>query len=79
MFKSKAQKQIELQINDLKMYLENNYKDLAIEARKEAVQMVDDYYKMGKIKEKSYLGYKKTLGEYTELMKDYNHQRFYRS
>lgn len=79
MFKNKVEKEIELQINDLKLYLENNYKDLAIEALKDASALVESYYKRGQIKEKSYLGYKKKLGEYTEQMKDYNHQQFYRT
>lgn len=79
LFKSKIEKQIELQINDLKLYLENNYKDLAIQGRKEASEFVEACYKSGQIKEKAYLKYKKILGEYTEQMKDYNHQKFYRT
>lgn len=79
MFKNKVEKEIELQINDLRLYLENNYKDLAIEALKDAITLVESYYKSGQIKEKSYFRYKKKLGEYTEQMKDYNHQQFYRT
>ena len=79
LFKNKIKKQIELQINDLKLYLENNYKDLAIQARKDAIALVEQSYKNKQINEKSYLKYQKQLGEYTEQMKDYNHQKFYRS
>lgn len=64
-FKNKIEKEIELQINDLKLYLENNYKDLAIGALKDAITLVESSHKSGQIKEKSYLGYKKKLGEYT--------------
>lgn len=79
LFKNKIKKQIELQINDLKLYLENNYKDLAIQARKDAIALVEQSYKNKQINEKNYLKYQKQLGEYTEQMKDYNHQKFYRS
>ncbi|MBU3811681.1 MAG: hypothetical protein H9893_08545 [Candidatus Niameybacter stercoravium] len=79
LFKNKIKKQIELQINDLKLYLENNYKDLAIQARKDAIALVEQSYKNKQINEKTYLKYQKQLGEYTEQMKDYNHQQFYRS
>ena len=79
LFKNKIKKQIELQNNDLKLYLENNYKDLAIQARKDAIALVEQSYKNKQINEKTYLKYQKQLGEYTEQMKDYNHQKFYRS
>lgn len=79
LFKSQVQKEIEALINDLQLYLENNYKDLAIEARKNAVALVELSYKQGRIKDKSYEQYKKTLDEYSEEMKDYNHQQFYQS
>lgn len=79
LFKNKIKKQIELQINDLKLYLENNYKDLAIQSRKDAIALVEQSYKNKQINEKTYLKYQKQLGEYTEQMKDYNHQKFYRS
>lgn len=79
LFKNKIKKQIELQINDLKLYLENNYKDLAIQARKDAIALVEQSYKNKQINEKTYLKYQKQLGDYTEQMKDYNHQKFYRS
>lgn len=61
MFKSKIRNQIERQINDLQLYLENNYKDLAIQALKEAIQLVQTAYKEGKLKEKNYAQYSKTL------------------
>lgn len=78
-FKNKAKQQIDIQIQDLKLYLENNYKDLAIQARKDAIELVEQSYKNKQINEKTYLKYQKQLGEYTEQMKDYNHQKFYRS
>lgn len=78
-FKNKSKQQIEIQIQDLRLYLENNYKDLAIKARKDAIELVEQSYRNKHINEKTYLKYQKQLGEYTEQMKDYNHQKFYRS
>lgn len=82
-FKHKKQtpleQQIEMLINDLKLYLENNYKDLAIQSRKDAITLVETSYAEGKLSEKSYAKYKGILSEYTENMKGYNHQQFYRS
>lgn len=77
--KNSLEQQIETLINDLKLYLENNYKDLAIQSRKEAIALVEESYAQGKLSDKSYVKYKNILNEYTENMKDYNHQQFYRS
>lgn len=74
-----AQKQIEQQMRDMKLYLENNYKDLAIQARKEAIQLVEKNFSEGKISEASYKDYMQTLETYTKQMAHYNHQEFYRS
>ena len=38
--KNPVEQQIEVLINDLKLYLENNYKDLAIQSRKDAIAFV---------------------------------------
>lgn len=79
MFKSKVEKHIEEQINELQMYLENNYKDLAIQARKDAVMLLEEYHQQGKLKDKAYSKYKDILNDYTKEMEHYNHQQFYRS
>lgn len=78
-FKNSLEQQIETLINDLKLYLENNYKDLAIQSRREAVALVEESYEQGKLSDKSYAKYKAILSEYTENMKGYNHQQFYRN
>ena len=83
LFKKKGNKQIEekieLQINDLQLYLENNYKDLAIKARKDAIKLLEESYSEGKVDDKHYAQYKKILDEYTKKMANYNHQQFYRT
>lgn len=75
----KAQKQIETQIKDLQLYLENNYKDLAIEARQEAIILIEGCYERGELDNKSYTKYKSILCEYSKKMENYNHQQFYSS
>lgn len=79
MLKSRIKKEIEAKINELQMYLENNYKDLAIEAQKEAITWVEESHKSGGINDKTYEKYKKVLNEYAQKMKNYNHQQFYKS
>lgn len=78
-FKNKTEIQIEQQITDMQLYLENNYKDLAIQARKDATTLVEKAYEEKKIKEKSYQHYKALLEAYTKEMLHYNHQQFYKS
>lgn len=56
----------EIQIN-----LENNYKDLAITARKKAEKMIED--NKGNLSKKHFDKLKKQLDEYTERMKGYHH------
>ena len=77
--KSQQEQKLDLYISDMKLYLENNYKDLAIKARKDAVNYMEQMYSEKQIEEKSYKEYKSVLDKYTEEMKDYNHQQFYRS
>lgn len=68
MFKNKVKKEIELYI-----------KDLAIQGRKDAIAFLEEKYEEKAINEKTYQKYKKVLDDYTEQMKSYNHQQFYRS
>lgn len=77
--KKEVKEKIELQINDMKLYLENNYKDLAIQARKDAIKLVESYHEAGELEEVYYKEYKNILDTYTEAMKNYNHQEFYHS
>lgn len=79
MFKNRYKKQIEEQMTEFKLYLENNYKDLAIQARKDTDSLVESFYQQGKINQKAYKHYMEILNDYTEQMKAYNHQQFYKS
>ena len=77
--KSAEEKAIEQEIQDMKLYLENNYKDLAIGARKKATQLVNTAYEEGKMTQSSYEQYSQILEYYTKEMSHYNHQEFYHS
>lgn len=60
-------------LNELKMNLANNYKDLAHDALKKLHSTLDEYYSSGMMKEKDYNKYKKIADEYSEKMADYHH------
>lgn len=77
--KKPAQIEIEKQIQEMKLYLQNNYKDLAISARKQATLLNEQYYKEGKIDKTQYEVYDKILEGYAREMAHYNHQEFYHS
>lgn len=77
--KNPYESQIETEIQDMKLYLENNYKDLAIDARKKAVRLLESFYEAGQMNETSYEAYKKILDHYSQEMAHYNHQEFYHS
>ena len=73
LFRSKAEKELDSILSELRAYLENNYKDAAHDQRKKLGERCEALYSEGKLKEKAYLGYKKLYEEYTEKMKDYHH------
>ena len=73
LFRSKAEKELDSIVGELKAYLENNYKDAAHDQRKKLGERCETLYAEGKLKEKAYLKYKKLYEEYTESMKDYHH------
>ena len=52
MVKRKTRQALEGKLNELKMNLENNYKDLARTALKEYQELVEQYRSYGELKEK---------------------------
>lgn len=60
-------------LNELKINLANNYKDLAHDALKKLHTTLDEYYNSGMIKEKDYNKYKKIADDYSVRMADYHH------
>lgn len=60
-------------LNDLKINLENNYKDLAHDALKKLHETLEEYLQNGTIKEKDYRRYKRIADDYSARMANYHH------
>ncbi len=73
MLKRSVRLELDAILNELKMNLGNNYKDLAHDALKKLHTTLDEYNKSGMMKEKDYNKYKKIADEYSERMADYHH------
>ena len=73
MFGRKYKLILDSKLDELKMNLENNYKDLAHGALKEYHAILEDLHDRGCISERTYLKYLKTGEKYKEDMKDYHH------
>ena len=73
MVKRKTKQALEGKLNELKMNLENNYKDLARTALKEYQELVEQYRSSGELKEKDYGKYKQIADEYEMRMQNYHH------
>ncbi len=73
MIKRKVRLKLEGILNELKMNLANNYKDLAHDALKDLHTNLETLYRDGELKEKDYRKYKKIADEYSSKMSDYHH------
>ena len=73
LFRSKAQKELDFIIAELKNFLSNNYKDSAHQCRRLLGERCEEYYAAGKLTKAQYNRYKEIYRKYTELMKDYHH------
>ncbi|MBE5944552.1 MAG: hypothetical protein E7258_06495 [Lachnospiraceae bacterium] len=76
MFNSKsknAKKEVEAIFNDIQINLENNYKDLAIGARKKAVSRLEELHEKGELSEKDYAKLKVKMDDFTRRMEGYHH------
>ena len=76
MFNSKSKqikKEIEDLFNDIQINLENNYKDLAIGARKNAEAKLRACEETGELKDKDYKKLKERLDDFTKRMEGYHH------
>ncbi|MBQ6824484.1 MAG: hypothetical protein IJP27_07510 [Clostridia bacterium] len=72
-FKSKAEKELDYLLQELKNFLSNNYKDSAHHCRKLLGEKAEEYYAAGKLTQAQYRRYIRIYKEYTDLMKDYHH------
>ncbi|MBQ8913593.1 MAG: hypothetical protein IJ054_06075 [Lachnospiraceae bacterium] len=76
MFNSKsknARKEVEAIFNEIQINLENNYKDLAIGARKNAEKKLSELKEDGSLSDKDYAKLKSRLDDYTKRMEGYHH------
>lgn len=74
MFKSKNNKACEKALNEIQMNLENNYKDLAIKAYKDAHELIENEHNLNNIKDKDYKKYKASLAVFEKRMEGYSHR-----
>ena len=69
----KARKEVEAIFNDIQINLENNYKDLAIGARKKAENRLDELKRAGELSDKDYAKLKVKMDDFTKRMEGYHH------
>ena len=73
LFRSKAEKELDFILQELKNFLSNNYKDQAHSCRKLLGEKSEEYYQAGKLTKAQYNRYQQLFRHYTALMKDYHH------
>ena len=73
MIKRSVRLELDGLMNEMKMNLENNYKDLAHDALKKLHVTLDEYHENGTLKEKDYRKYKSVADEYTSRLANYHH------
>ena len=73
MIKRSVKLELDGLMNELKMNLENNYKDLAHDALKKLHATLDEYLKNGTLKEKDYKKYKNVADDYSKRLANYHH------
>jgi hypothetical protein len=73
MLKRKTKLIINAKLGELKMNLENNYKDLAHAALKDYMAVLESLKSDNMINDKDYLKYKKIGEDYKTQMADYHH------
>ena len=73
LFKSKAERELEAILGELRANLENNYKSTAQAARAKLGERCEALYAEGKLKEAAYRRYKELFEEYSLTMRNYHH------
>ncbi len=79
LFKSRAEKELDGYISELKQFLENNYKDQAHVMREKLHVRATELHESGKLSDTRFQSYEKIYETYSEQMKNYNHREFYHS
>lgn len=73
MIKKSIRIELDTILNDLRVNLSNNYKDLAHDALKKLHATLDACLEEGTLKEKDYQKYKAIADDYTVKLADYHH------
>ncbi len=73
MIRRKIKLDLDNKLNELKINLENNYKDLAHDALKELQGALEEYKESGELKEKDYRKYRQLTDTYAMRMQNYHH------
>lgn len=73
LFRSKAEKELDSIIYEMKQFLSNNYKDLAHSCRKKLLERCEALYAEGALGEEKYKEYLAVYEKYTVMLKDYRH------
>ena len=73
MLKRRIKLDLDSILNELKMNLSNNYKDLAHEALNKLQETLEQYKESGEIKEKDYQKSKQIADGYAMQMQNYHH------
>lgn len=79
LFRSRAEKELDGIISEIKQFLENNYKDQAHAMREKLHIRALELHNAGKLSDEAFAAYEKIYASYTEQMKNYNHREFYHS
>lgn len=79
LFRSRAEKELDGIIAELKQFLANNYKDQAHAMREKLHVRAVELHDAGKLKDDQFSAYEKQYESFTEHMKNYNHREFYHS
>ena len=79
LFRSRAEKELDGIIAELKQFLANNYKDQAHAMREKLRMRAVELHDAGKLKDDQFSAYEKQYESFTEQMKNYNHREFYHS
>ena len=73
MIKRAIRIELDRSLNDMKINLENNYKDLAHDALKELHEKLERFHNEGSLKDKDYEKYKKIADGYSNQLRNYHH------
>ena len=73
LFRSKAEKELDGLIDEMKINLANNYKSTAHAARIKLGERCEQLHSEGMLGEKDYEKYRAVFEKYTEMLRDYHH------